>query len=104
MQEYFYTEFSVFIQHIFLHKSQHESQCLIFGWLLEAFSVTDPRSLTRLQIAFTEESFQPFPGNLQQLFGIQNQVPAMSLSVRYFTHNQSCRPKCDYDFILKYWK
>jgi len=46
----------------------------------------------------------PFPEILQQLFSIENQVSAMSLSelylVRYFTHSQSYRSNCDYD--LKY--
>ena len=38
---------------------------------------SDPHSSARLQIAFTEQSFQPFYEIfLQQLFGIQNQVSA----------------------------
>ena len=52
----------------------------VFGRPLPRFhSVADPRSPIRLQIAFTEQSFH-FPEILQQVFGIQNQVPAMSRS------------------------
>jgi len=56
----------------------------VFGRPLPGFrSVSDPRSSARLQIAFTEQSFQPFPEILQQLFGIQNHVSAMSWSELY---------------------
>ena len=46
----------------------------------------------------------PFPEILQQLFGIQSQVSAMSIDpsftfVQYFVYSQSY---CDYD--LKYWR
>jgi len=49
----------------------------------------------------------PFPEILQQLFGIQNQVSAMSMDpsfifVRYFTHNQSYRRQHNCDYDLKY--
>jgi len=82
--------------------AQHRSQCSIFAnqqlnvsnislcscylrpIAIPGFrSVADPRSSTRLQIAFTEQSFQHFPEILQQLFGIQIQVSAMSPSELY---------------------
>ena len=80
----------------------------VFGRPLPGFrSIAVPHSSTRLQIAFTEQSFQlptlfrkycnncsvsktKFPQCLDPSF----------IFVRYFTHNQSHRPNCDYD--LKY--
>jgi len=76
--------------------AQHQSQCSIFanqqlkvaylifssvravfGRPLPGFRfVADPRSSTRLASI-------PFPEPLQQLFSIQNQVPAMSRSELY---------------------
>ena len=47
-----------------LKVSTFSSVCAVFSRPLPAFhSVADPRSSTRLQIAFTEQSFQPFSGN-----------------------------------------
>jgi len=61
----------------------------VFGQLLPGFRfVADQRSSTHLglQIAFTEQSFQPFSGN----FGtIVRYLDPNFIFVRYFTHNQS---------------
>ena len=68
-------------------------------------SVADPRLSTRLQIAFTEQSFQPFSGNFATIVTYPKVSQCLDPSfilVRYFTHNQSYRPNCDYD--LKYWR
>ena len=90
MQEYFYTKLSIFIQHIIsctqlteylvkwrsikvnvrfllissLRYLTFSSVRAVFSRLLPGFrSVADPHSSTRLQIAFTEQRFQPFAGN-----------------------------------------
>jgi len=65
-------------------------------------SVADPRSSTRLQIAFTEQSFQFFfrkfcnNRSVSKTKFLQCLDPSF-IFLRYFTHNN-----CGYD--LKYWK
>ena len=106
--------------------AQHQSQCSIFANqqrkvsniflcsccfrptvapLPDFRSVTDQRSSTPLQIAFTEQSFQPFSGNFATI--VRYPKPSfcnVDRSELYlctiFTHNQSYRPNCDFD--LKY--
>jgi len=111
---------------IFGEVAQHHSQCSVFANqqlkvsniflclccfqttaapLYLAFILLLTHASTRLQIAFTEQSFQPFCGNFATIVRIQNQVSALSIDpsfifVRYFTHNQ--RPNCNYD--LKFWR
>ena len=54
----------------------------VFGRSLPGFrSVPDPHSSTRLQIAFTEQSFQPFSGNLATI--VRYQKPSFcNVSIR----------------------
>ena len=79
------------------------SICVVYGRLLPGFrSVADPRSTARLQIAFTEQRklptlFRKFCNNCSI-----SKTKFLQCLVRYFTHNQSDRPNCDYD--LKYWR
>jgi len=85
----------------------------VFGRPLPGFrSVADPHSSTLMstyshahhRVLSLSIASNPFPEILQQLFGIQKQVSAMCRSElypgRYFAHNQSYGPNCDYD--LKY--
>jgi len=67
----------------------------VFGWLLHGFrSVADPRSSTRLQIVFTEHSFQPFSGNFATIVRyLKPRFRSVDRSELYaptiFTDNQS---------------
>jgi len=106
---------------IFGEMAQHQSQCSIFAnQQLKVSNIflcsgcfrptaTVPLLTHAHQPVYIllslSKTFNPFPEILQQLFGTQNQVSAMLIDpsfifVRYFTHNPSYRPNCDYD--LKY--
>jgi len=80
----------------------------VFGRPLPGFrSVADQRSSTRLQIVFTEQSFQPFFRKFCNNCSVSKAKFPLCLDptfifIRYFTHNQSYRPNCVYD--LKYWR
>ena len=101
--------------------AQHQTQCSIFAnqqlkvsnifpvhavfgrSLLGFRSIADPRSWTHLQIAFTEQSFQPISGNFCNNYCsvFKTKFPqCLDLSFifeRYFTHDQSYSSNCDYD-------
>ena len=127
MQEYFNTKFSTFIRHIAyvfsaqtsikvnvrfslfrslrynLTFSSVRTSCC-FRLIKPGFrSVADPRSSDCFHWAKLPTLFQKYWNSCS----VSNKKFPQCLDpslifVRYFTHNQSCRPNCDYD--LKYWR
>jgi len=83
------------------------SVCAVFGRSLPGFrSVADPRSSTRLQIAFTEQSFQPFSGNFATIIVRYPKPSFRNVSIRALSLCDILpitkdRPNCDYDLNIE---